>query len=464
MAISKETGGGEENSSLALVELNVLDIYLDSANPRHNPIAEQNKIIAHLLKKEKVRNLARDISQEGLSPLELFAVIRDDKGNYVAVEGNRRLCALTLLNDPSAAPEADRQYYQKLAENSPALPTHVNCVEFASREAADGWILRRHGGEQDGVGTKQWDATQISRHKSDKNKPNYNALALSVIDYAVTEGILPSDNREKILTTVARYLGNPYFRKTLGIVSGRSDSEVIVNVTYDDFDRVIGKFFQDLMKPKSAVNSRSNKEDWEAYAASLVSKGFAPGQHGAKQKLAEKSRHRESKKSSTTEETAPPARKAGQKSGARSPDKRQYIVPSEFRPSVKNKMLKRILDEMKSISVDDYPLAVSLLTRAFLENLYHEFHGKMVSHFHGETHKLLLKVIKVIENFEDCSKAEIKALGALRRVQSNENNVLSPKTLGANAHANHYPNATELKREWDNVSAILDYMLRKLTP
>lgn len=65
------------------------------------------------------------------------------------------------------------------------------------------------------------------------------------------------------------------------------------------------------------------------------------------------------------------------------------------------------------------------------------------------------KIIKIIESDDTLSKNEKNALGALRRIQANEMNVLSPKTLGANAHAGHYPNAKELKREFDNISSII---------
>ncbi|MCU7846467.1 MAG: hypothetical protein KZQ89_00420 [Candidatus Thiodiazotropha sp. (ex Lucinoma kastoroae)] len=98
--------------------LNVLDIYLDSQNPRHEPIEDQEKIIAHLINKEKVKSLARDIAQYGLSPLESFAVVKDAADNYIAVEGNRRLCAATLLNDPELAPSSHVSYYKNLAKSS----------------------------------------------------------------------------------------------------------------------------------------------------------------------------------------------------------------------------------------------------------------------------------------------------------------------------------------------------------
>lgn len=67
---------------------NVLDLYLDNNNPRHEPINDQSKIIQHLLKKEQVKNLARDIAKIGVSPIEQFAVIKDEADNHSVVEGN----------------------------------------------------------------------------------------------------------------------------------------------------------------------------------------------------------------------------------------------------------------------------------------------------------------------------------------------------------------------------------------
>ncbi len=460
---SKDTRG-KDISEIKTLRLNPLDVYLDTANPRHEPLASQSDIIAHLLKKEKVRNLARAIAAEGLSPLELFAIIQDEGGNYVAVEGNRRLCSIILLNNPSAAPDGERNYFKSLADGSTLVPREITGVLFPSREAADIWIERRHDGEQEGIGTRKWDAEQKARHKDATNKPNTNALALSIIDYAVKQGFLPAEGSDRIITTVARYFGNPYFRKTIGIASGRSDAEVILTVTYDEFDRAIEKFFTDLLAPKPKVTSRSDKAEWEAYAAGLVNKGYAPSQHIPKTKLSDRNvddgtggKGRAAKGGGSASSTS--GRKG--KRSSPSPDKRRYIVPSDFHPPVRHKILRRVLDEMRNIPVDDFPLAVSFLTRAFLENLYSQFHEKMANFIDTDTNKLLGRVIKLIDS-TGLDRAQQKALGALTKVQSNEHNVFSPKTLGANAHANHYPNPTELKREWDNVAPILEYMLQEL--
>ena len=140
--------------------LNVLDIYLDNENPRHDPIYDQNKIIEHLLEGERVKNLARHISTHGVNPLDSIGVVKDEEDNFVVVEGNRRLCALLLLNDPEKAPSGEVPYFKKLSENSSKIPTSVNCVLFDDSDEANIWMGIRHNGEQDGVGIKSWDSKQ----------------------------------------------------------------------------------------------------------------------------------------------------------------------------------------------------------------------------------------------------------------------------------------------------------------
>ncbi len=468
--------------------LNVLDIYLDSENPRHVPINNQTEIITHLLKNEKVRNLAKDIAANGISPIELFAVIKDSAGHYVALEGNRRLCALTLLNDPRVAPNNEQvNYFKKLVSGSSKPPSAVRCAIFDNREDADIWIERRHEGEQDGVGTRSWDSNQISRHKRGKDKVDNNALALSILDYSTTQGFLTEKNKTKILTTASRYLGNPYFRKTLGIVSGRSDAEIVINVSFEEFDRVIERFSHDLVDKDSGVNSRTKQADWENYADFLIKNGIAPTRNIEKIKLSDKNRLKTKGTSSTTSgnndvgggttsnggtnnsensssSSNNPNGNPGSTKGSttRHPDKRLYLVSSDFKAPIKDKILRRIFEELKTILVDDKPLAVSLVARAFLENVYSEFLEKQTGSYPKmPIHVVMEKVLKIIEEDTDLSKKELNSLASLRKVQSNTDNILNPKSLGANAHGSIYPSARELKREWDNIVSIIEYMLRK---
>ena len=440
----------------------MLDIYLDTKNPRHNPIDDQNEIIKYLISKEKVKELAKDISSHGISPIELFAVLDDGNGKYIALEGNRRQCALILLNDPMRSPNSDRTYFQRLADSMPSPITEVDSVVFNSREEADPWIDRRHEGQQDGIGIKQWDATQKTRRNLSRKLKDRNALSQALLQYAVESKYLSQDETERILTTATRYLANPFLRKTMGIVSKSNDPDVAINVSSDDFDRVLEKFCKDLIDEESGVSSRSKKADWENYAKNLAQEGFAPSANCPDHKLSD----RRNSNGEVNENNG-----GGQDPGGRmnpDPDKRKHIIPSSgFSAKIKDNNLRRALGELKKIPVQKFPLATAMVCRVFLERTYLLFYEKRQGGgpvvIPPKTHLLLKKVVDQIEQDKKAlSRPEKEALNALKRVQSNETNVLSPRTLGANVHLAHYPNPAELNREWDNVQAILLYMLKKI--
>lgn len=436
--------------------MQVLDIYLDTENPRHDPIKDQDKIIEYLVSNEKIKPLAKDIVNNGISPIDLFAVLEDDSGRYIVLEGNRRLCALILLNDPEKSPSSARSYFQKLSKKVKSPINEIRSVVFKSREEADIWIDRRHEGEQDGIGIIKWDAIQKTRRNRNKQKRDPNALAQELLEYAVGRGYLTQDQTKKILTTATRYLGNPRLRKTMGIVSSRT-ADVEINVSYQDFDKVVERFCNDLANEGSGVSSRSKKADWEKYADQLIRENVAPSNFCSEHKLSDTDVFLDDDE----DKPDPPKPKP-----QISPDKRKYIIPNGFNPPIRDKKLRRAFEELRKISVQEFPLAVALVCRAFLESLYVLLYEKKIGDSidsKTRTHIVLKNVIELIEKDKATfSSSEKEALGALKRVQSNENNVLSAKTLGANAHLSHYPNATELNREWDNIEAILLYMLEKI--
>ena len=467
-----------------LVTLNVLDLYLDPENPRHEPIQNQPEIIAHLLQNELVRNLAKDVAANGLSPLEVIGVIKEKSGQYVVVEGNRRTCALILLNDPDLCHNNEQaKYFRKISNSSSKYPSQVNCVLFESRDDAYIWIERRHEGEQGGIGTRPWDAVQKTRQSLRKGKKDENALAQSLIDYAKKYNFLPAKLEGKYLTTTSRFLGNPFFRETLGIVSGKSSSDVVINVAYNEFDRVLEEFCGDLVDKESAVNSRAKKNDIRNYADNLIKLGIAPTKQPEKKKLEDKPLTTKSdpkegegvKQPSPTGITSPnPSPTTSPTGGAidspkppqggvkRDPDSRPYLFPSTFKPTIHDNILRRVFREIKRIEVDEMPLSVAMLARVFLENIYSMYYEKNHGYAEMQTHQFIEKIAKIIQKDENLSKPEKNALKALKAIGSSEDNQLNPKSLGASAHGGRYPSARELKRGWDNISPIIEYIIKRI--
>jgi hypothetical protein len=491
------------------IELNVLDIYLDSDNPRHELIDDQADIIQYLVEHESIRALAKDIAANGLNPLDKIGVVKNEDGNYVVVEGNRRICALQLLNDPSKAPTvADAKFFRNLSATNDQYPSEITCSLLEDFKHEIRWVTLRHSGEQNGVGIRGWDSEQKSRNNARLDKKDPNALALTLIDYATKKGYLPKSREEKIMTTAARYLGNPIFRGILGIVTSRSEKSIQINANCQEFDWGLKKFCDDLIE-NDVVNSRTSKSDWESYANYLFENGYAPRSKVAPRSINEcltvileppssakpsgvasnptaessitdgnEGDNSESdvpefgnlsgaddttEAGNTADTSSPPSKEQGNN---KNPDTRKYIVPHDFKVTINNKILKRAFNEMKAIPIDNFPLSVSLVTRAFLENIYIQYNEKVCSNTHkpnDKVHVILSQVINGIESHKDkLTKSERNSLAALKRVQSNENNPLSPNTLGANAHAGIYPDATSLKREFDNISEILKYMIKRI--
>src|ERR1700691_6473252 len=97
---------------------------LDLENPRITLATDQRDAMQKILNEQKVRliNLAESIAVKGLNPMDRCLVMRSDAraDKFVVLEGNRRVLAAKLLNNPSLLtsldmPEAFRKRLQTAA-------------------------------------------------------------------------------------------------------------------------------------------------------------------------------------------------------------------------------------------------------------------------------------------------------------------------------------------------------------
>lgn len=439
-------------------KLPITKIDLDLLNPRHDTsINTQEKIIDHLVENEKIKVLAKDIALNGISPIDLIAVILDDNGRYTVVEGNRRICALTLLNKPNKHKEST-SYFKKLKESSDKVPNDVECYVFDTRADADIWIERKHSGEQDGKGTTTWNATQKTRFNTRRGKSDSNALAQAILDYAIENNFFPESKSDGVLTTVTRYVSNPYFRNTLGIRSKSTSNEIKLDVPTEQFNQVISRFCSDLLE-KDIISSRHKAPQITAYATRLIQDKVTPNERVEEHRI-EIENDKTVQRANEPKPSIPSPVKSKDSSH---PNARPYLIPETFAVTINNAILRRIYGELKNIFVNQQPLAAAMVCRVFLENIYERFHFSIVgSHNDMEVHKRIAKITIEIEKDTTLTKQQKSALTALKRIQSSTTNAFSPKVLGANAHGAFYPQPTELKAEWDNISEIILYMLNKI--
>ncbi len=210
------------------------DLLVNPENYRFDPVENQQDAMLVLLQdqKDKILNLARDIAQRGLSPLERLSVKEAEGGKYIILEGNRRITALKLMSNPAELPD-DYTYkgvFEELHERyKDMLPAVVECAVYAADEqdAADRWVLLKHTGENQGVGTVPWNSFQKQRFESRHKKKK--STALQVVDLLNENGVDASGvlatNLERLLTTpqVRHALGFDFINKQLTLLEPEAE-------------------------------------------------------------------------------------------------------------------------------------------------------------------------------------------------------------------------------------------------
>jgi hypothetical protein len=216
------------------VDTKIDDLLVNPDNYRFDPVENQRDAMLIMLKsqKDKVLNLARDIAQHGLSPMERLAVKEAEGGKYISLEGNRRLTVLKLMVNPDEL-SGDYPYrgvFEELnARYRDTLPTVVECAVFGAdeQEAADRWVNLKHTGENQGVGTVPWNSYQKRRfelrHKREQSTTLQIADLLEGNGVDIT-GILAT-NLERLFTTpqVRHALGFDFTKKQLTLLEPEAE-------------------------------------------------------------------------------------------------------------------------------------------------------------------------------------------------------------------------------------------------
>lgn len=247
-------------------QIEIKNIFLDLENPRHEPYQSQEEVIEYLCKNEYVYALAQDIVKIGINPLEIMAVIPNTDYNhqdstYIIAEGNRRLCALKLLDDPELAPSTDRKNFKILSKLWSPI-NRVSAIIFESRDTVAEWLERIHGGLQGGIGRKQWSSEQKTRFTGDIK----NVMAQQLLDYAQEKNMITPEERVNKISTVQRFISNPLFKDALGVDTSKNDELQRIRLA-PDFNLILEKFMADLKS--GVINTRFNSPEIKSYSHNL---------------------------------------------------------------------------------------------------------------------------------------------------------------------------------------------------
>lgn len=231
--------------------IGVGSLLLDVENPRHGRVQSQRDAILALVKEQgmKLVKIAEHIAANGLSPIESLLVTKSGS-TYIVQEGNRRLAAVRLLNNPDIAVGTKYEKdYARIAKTAKEIPTEIECHVAASKEEAAPWVELRHSGPAEGVGTIGWGTEQKNRFF---NKPGSQAgKAIAFIDtvagaYPKNEALLANLNTilTDRLTTLGRLVADPEFRRRLALVEkdGRFLSHFPGEILEDAIEQLASDF------------------------------------------------------------------------------------------------------------------------------------------------------------------------------------------------------------------------------
>ena len=214
----------------------------DQHNPRLPTTIDgsEKQILEWMLTEGNIPELMASIGASGYFPGEpLFVVRTNKKDTYEVVEGNRRLTAVKLLNNPNLAPSRHRAVRTASAE-AKHKPTELPVIVYANRKDLLDFLAYRHI-----TGIKPWEPLAKARYLGqlfDEIKSSRNSIEEK---YRILARIIGSrsDYVERLLTGLWLYeiIADSGFFKILGLNEESIDFGVLTTaLTYTNIREFLG--------------------------------------------------------------------------------------------------------------------------------------------------------------------------------------------------------------------------------
>ena len=139
-------------------ELDLESLAFDKKNPRlpTSVGGDDAGILEYLATKTGIERLMSSIGENGYFPGETIVVTQKEAGKYTVIEGNRRLAALRLLQDPELV---NRSSIARAAKGAAHRPSKVPAYIAQSRGDTLEYLGFRHIS-----GVQRWDPLAKARY------------------------------------------------------------------------------------------------------------------------------------------------------------------------------------------------------------------------------------------------------------------------------------------------------------
>ena len=446
---------------------------LDSRNPRHKFLESQREIIEWMVSGtgrigDKLLVLAKDIVQNGLNPAERVMVLKDEKKEkqFLVLEGNRRVTALKLLNNPDTAPTKEWQNrFAKLASQGYSRVSTLPCVVFDEPTNAYHFIELKHLGESGGAGIVPWDAEQKARHDQRTHRRSRHHKALAVLDYIRTSDEIKDQVKGSAgegfpLTTLDRLLSDTEFREFLGLGLNK-DGNVIFEIDPEESTKALVKVISDFGSGKKNVRDVINKKMRDEYKNTFTGP-YHPDQ-SKRLKTAIAVDDFDSVQSTKKAQCGPGTPRYS------SPTNRRFIVIPGTNLAIdprSHNRPRRVFEELKRIPLRDkdgrpqYPNGGILLLRLFIEMSIDSFIAARALKHPSPTGwkdvSLTERTRSVLAELQHISGITPQEAKVVNKALGDKNKLANPNSLNDFAHNIHQiPNPNDLIDLWDTYCLFL---------
>lgn len=426
------------------LELDHDRMVLDRENPRIGEVSTQSEALSAvvMLDARHFRTMMQSIKDNGLDPGDSFYVIDDGgEGDYIVVDGNRRLAAIQTLVNPTILK----------GTTLPEPVTGLRCVRFNTRADANEWILRRHGRGMEGESRIPWGPLEIQRFQKDRT-------TLDVIDFVQTNSTYSNDEWQAVKSkvennssTLRRFLDSKVGRDYFGIeVIEHPDGSKIPQFSKPPrfvLDALTA-IFSDIASEKINTRSHNKASEISSYFDKLP--GKKSSEAGEPKSFASTvitdgvDRPRQSRPSAApakAKTTKPPAIRS-----TLAPNKHPFAQP-------KDEKAIQLLREASIVRLKETPLACAFVLRAFLQQAIDCYMTDNGLPFWENNKQLDLAVRaeRVTDHLIQNHKALAKNLAGIKRTLAKGSDPASIKALNDYHHDKYQvPAADFLRTSWDS--------------
>ena len=361
-----------------------------------------------------------------------------DKHNIV-YDGNRRLTALSVLNNPALAPTSVQKQIKALLSTENKKLINDISKKIVCRQETDLSLIQllvdeRHATEEEGLKQIPWGPVEKAR------RSNPNSLVLRVIKYGDQKGLtLPPEG----YSTLERFV------TTSGVSS-------IFEQELDNKNSQLKKVIENLY---AEIRTKKLDTRTAGTAANRKEKMFAMFQEvGIECKKRSHTSKKDPEESSSGGKNASKS-KSSPAGTRKSTDKKYLIDRNSSLPDVsKIYKINDIVHELRKLEVHEFPNAVGMLFRTLIEISTDHFLKSQSLKLEGKLRDKLLRAINQIQRNKNYT-GDGKDLESLKADIDQRKDDVSITKLNAFVHANLLPNPVTLCLQYNNMETLVAFML-----